>query len=187
MALHAFEEKEKLFGEETMRRFEKQILLWAVDNRWIRHLTDLDRLREGIGLQAFAQVDPLVAYKREAFNMYSELMSDIRGDVVKAVLTLQIQPKQIQAQAQARSNGEAATPELATTPIARNIRTNRDAPVAQTVRKTGPDVGRNHPCWRGSGKKYKKCHMNSDRANGGPSGSANGGAKADGQKVAANR
>jgi preprotein translocase subunit SecA len=165
-----------------MRRFEKQILLWAVDNRWIRHLTDLDRLREGIGLQALAQIDPLVAYKREAFNMYSELMNDIRGDVVKAVLTLQIQPKQVQGQQgqpQAQSNGEAAAQELAPTPIARNIRTNRDAPAAQTVRKSGPDVGRNDPCWCGSGKKYKNCHMNSDRAN--------GGAQAGGQKVAAGR
>lgn len=186
MALDAYEAKEKLFGEETMRRFEKQILLWAVDNRWVRHLTDLDRLREGIGLQAFAQVDPLVAYKREAFNMYGELMNDIRGDVVKAILTLQVQQRQVTGQAQAQSNGEAAEApqELATTPIARNIRTNRDAPVAQTVRKSGPDLGRNDPCWCGSGKKYKNCHMASDRANGGANG---GGAKAGSQKVAASR
>ncbi|MCC6457441.1 MAG: preprotein translocase subunit SecA [Caldilineaceae bacterium] len=169
MALDAYEAKEAELGEDLMRRFEKQILLWAVDNRWIRHLTDLDRLREGIGLQAFAQVDPLVAYKREAFSMYGELMNDIRGDVVKAVLTLQVQPRQ------AQTNGEAPPQQLATTPIARNIRTNRDAPAAQTVRKSGPDVGRNDPCWCGSGKKYKNCHMNSDRA------------KAGGQQVAAGR
>ncbi len=181
MALDSYEAKEASFGEETMRRFEKQILLWAVDNRWIRHLTDLDRLREGIGLQAFAQVDPLVAYKREAFNMYGELMNDIRGDVVKAVLTLQLQPKIIQGQAQVadqsqvQSNGNAADELLAVTPIARNIRTDRDAPAVQTVRKSGPDVGRNDPCWCGSGKKYKNCHMNSDRA------------KAGGQQVAAGR
>ena len=194
MALASYEAKETLFGAETMRRFEKQILLWAVDNRWIRHLTDLDRLREGIGLQAFAQVDPLVAYKREAFNMYSELMNDIRGDVVKAVLTLQLQPKSVQGQqgqtqaqatgqsqaqvagqSQGQNNNRASEELLSTTPIARNIRTNRDAPAAQTVRKSGPDVGRNDPCWCGSGKKYKNCHMNSDRA------------KADGKPVAAGR
>jgi preprotein translocase subunit SecA len=172
MALNAYATKEAMLGEAVMRRFEKQILLWAVDNRWIRHLTDLDRLREGIGLQAFAQVDPLVAYKREAFNMYSELMNDIRGDVVKALLSLQIQPTQA---ASTTSSASEAAPQLAATPIARNIRTNRDAPVAQTVRKSGPDVGRNDPCWCGSGKKYKNCHMNSDRA------------KAGGQQVAAGR
>jgi len=203
MALSSYEAKEGLVGDVTMRRFEKQILLWAVDNRWIRHLTDLDRLREGIGLQAIAQLDPLVAYKREAFAMYSELMNDIRGDVVKAVLTLQLQPRQVQGQngavqaepqaqttqgesqeqAQPVSNGGARLPEIGTTPIARNIRTNRDAPAAQTVRKSGPDLGRNDPCWCGSGKKYKNCHMSSDRGNGGVSGGNNGGA----QKVAAGR
>ena len=77
MALDVYEAKEVELGDETMRKAEKQIMLWAVDSRWVRHLTDLDRLREGIGLQALAQVDPLVAYKRQAFNMYGELMNDI--------------------------------------------------------------------------------------------------------------
>ena len=178
MALAAYEAKEAELGEEMMRRAEKQILLWAVDSRWVRHLTDLDRLREGIGLQAFAQVDPLVAYKREAFNMYSELMNDIRSDVVKAVLTIQVQRQQQQAvTATQNAEGTASAPITASskgqvklpepTPIARNIRTNRDGgngTAVQTVRKTGPEVGRNDPCWCGSGKKYKNCHMNSDRA-----------------------
>jgi len=206
MALASYEAKEGLVGDVTMRRFEKQILLWAVDNRWIRHLTDLDRLREGIGLQAIAQVDPLVAYKREAFAMYSELMNDIRGDVVKAILTLQLQPRPVQgqngavqaepqaetvdgepqAEAEKPNNGGARLPEIGTTPIARNIRTNRDAPAAQTVRKSGPDLGRNDPCWCGSGKKYKNCHMNSDRSGGGNSG-VSGGNNGGAQKVAAGR
>lgn len=157
MALDAYETKEEEIGEETMRRAEKQIMLWAVDNRWIRHLTDLDHLREGIGLQAYAQVDPVVAYKREAFNMYAELMNDIRSDIIKAVYSVQVQNQQQQA---------------APTPIARNIRTNRDggsngSSKPQTVRNTGPQLSRNDPCWCGSGKKYKQCHMKSDRANGG--------------------
>ena len=160
LALHAYAAKEQELGAELMRRAEKQILLWAVDHRWVRHLTDLDRLREGIGLQALAQVDPLVAYKREAFNMYGELMNDIRSDVVKAVLTLQVQRQQ------------QAEP-VAPTPIARNIRTNRDATngAQQTIRKSGPELGRNDPCWCGSGKKYKNCHMASDRAKAGGGGS----------------
>ena len=156
MALDAYAAKEEELGEETMRQAEKQIMLWAVDNRWVRHLTDLDRLREGIGLQAFAQVDPLVAYKREAFNMYGELMNDIRGDIVKAVLP---------------GAGAAARAGRWPTPIARNIRTHRGTDGGngkpQTVRKTGPQLGRNDPCWCGSGKKYKTCHMKSDRAKAG--------------------
>ena len=152
MALDAYHAKEVELGEEVMRRAEKQIMLWAVDSRWVRHLTDLDRLREGIGLQAFAQVDPLVAYKREAFSMYSELMTDIRSDIVKAVFTIQVQQP------------VASAP----TPIARNIRTNRGDGAGsrkpQTVRKTGPELGRNDQCWCGSGKKYKNCHLQSDKA-----------------------
>ena len=110
MALDTYAAKEEELGEESMRQAEKQIMLWAVDNRWVRHLTDLDRLREGIGLQALAQVDPLVAYKRQAFNMYGELMHDITGDIVKAVFQVQVQPA-----------GGRRRP----TPIARNIRTHR--------------------------------------------------------------
>lgn len=145
MALEAYASKEEELGEEIMRQAEKRIMLHSVDNRWVRHLTDLDRLREGIGLQAFAQVDPLVAYQREAFVMYGELMNDIRGDIVKSVFSLQLQKPQEMA------------------PIARNIRAHRGADQAEpakqeTVRKSGPEIGRNDPCPCGSGKKYKHCH-----------------------------
>ena len=161
LALAAYEAKDTELGEETMRGAEKQIMLWAVDNRWIRHLTDLDHLREGIGLQAYAQVDPVVAYKREAFNMYGALMEDIRSDIVKAVYTVQVQRQQQAA---------ASVPVAVATPIARNIRTNRDGASdnkAQTVRNTGPQLSRNDPCWCGSGKKYKNCHEKSDKAQAG--------------------
>jgi preprotein translocase subunit SecA len=155
LAMSAYAAKEAQLTPDVLRGAERQIMLWAVDNRWVRHLTDLDHLREGIGLQAYAQVDPLVAYKREAFNMYSALMEDIRGDIVKSVFA--IMPVQQQRQAP-----------VAPTPIARNIRTNRDgangAPAKpQTVRNTGPQIGRNDPCWCGSGKKYKNCHMKTDQ------------------------
>jgi len=157
LALDAYEAKVAEMSEPTMRQAEKQIMLWAVDNRWVRHLTDLDHLREGIGLQAYAQVDPVVAYKREAFAMYSALMEDIRSDIVKAVYTVQVQRQQ------------QAAP--VATPIARNIRTNRDGANGgnkpQTVRNSGPQLNRNDPCWCGSGKKYKQCHMASDRAQAG--------------------
>jgi preprotein translocase subunit SecA len=159
MALAAYEAKDAELGEPTMRQAEKQIMLWAVDNRWVRHLTDLDHLREGIGLQAYAQVDPVVAYKREAFNMYGALMEDIRSDIVKAVYTVQVQRQQ------------SAPPVPIATPIARNIRTNRDGAAnggkPQTVRNTGPQLSRNDPCWCGSGKKYKNCHEKSDKAQAG--------------------
>ncbi|MCD6289629.1 MAG: preprotein translocase subunit SecA, partial [Anaerolineae bacterium] len=74
MARERYEEKERSLGEETMRQLERMVMLRAVDNRWIRHLTDLDALREGIGLRAYGQIDPLVAYKKEAHEMYQGLL-----------------------------------------------------------------------------------------------------------------
>jgi preprotein translocase subunit SecA len=134
-------------------------MLWAVDSRWVRHLTDLDHLREGIGLQAYAQVDPVVAYKKEAFAMYGELLDAIRSDTVKAVFS--VQP--------VRREAQAVPPPP--TPLARNIRMNRadggGEAKPQTVRKSGRELGRNDPCWCGSGKKYKNCHMQSDQQGGG--------------------
>ncbi|MFZ1754765.1 MAG: preprotein translocase subunit SecA [Caldilineaceae bacterium] len=150
LALAFYAHKEEEYGEEIMRDAERHIMLRSVDHRWVRHLTDLDRLREGIGLQAIAQVDPLVAYKRQAFQMYQELMGDIRSDIVKNMMALRVERRE----------------PIVQSPIAANIRTNRDASGAvtkqQTVRNTTNRPGRNDPCWCGSGKKYKQCHMRED-------------------------
>ena len=161
----AYAAKEEEYTDPVMRQAERQIMLWAVDSRWIRHLTDLDRLREGIGLQAFAQVDPLVAYKREAYKMYTELLDAIRADVVRSIFSMQVMRPQAQAQAQADPT-QARRLAPAPSPMARNIRTNREPEQPQTVRKSGPQVGRNDPCWCGSGKKYKHCHMQADQKQG---------------------
>jgi preprotein translocase subunit SecA len=174
LARAAYAAKEAELGEPLLRQVEKHVMLGAVDNRWIRHLTDLDRLREGIGLQAIAQVDPLVAYKREAFTMYTELLDAIRSDTVKTVFAMQLR-QQVQAEAQAAAQAspdkaaqaaQKVTAPIAASPMARNIRTNRDAEASQPVRKSGPQLGRNDPCWCGSGKKYKNCHMQSDNTQG---------------------
>ncbi|MBX2998118.1 MAG: preprotein translocase subunit SecA [Caldilineaceae bacterium] len=149
MAHVVYDQKEAEIGAETMRRAEKQIMLRSVDHRWVRHLTDLDRLREGIGLQAIAQVDPLVAYKRQAYAMYQELMGDIRSDIIKMLMSLSVQREPMIAQ-----------------PLARNIRINRGDDAngkQQTVRHTVERPGRNDQCWCGSGKKYKHCHMKADQ------------------------
>ena len=165
LAAAAYNAKEEEYSDPVMRQAERQIMLWAVDSRWIRHLTDLDRLREGIGLQAFAQVDPLVAYKREAYKMYTELLDAIRTDVVRSVFNLQVMRPQEQAQAAANPE-QARRLAPAPSPMARNIRTNKDAETPQTVRKSGREIGRNDPCWCGSGKKYKHCHMQNDQKQG---------------------
>jgi preprotein translocase subunit SecA len=121
-------------------------MLRIVDSRWIRHLTDLDELREGIGLRAFAQQDPLVAYKKEAHEMYQDLVSSISHDIAYAIFHAQL----------------VTRPAM---PVQR-MQVNRTdgGGQAQPVRKGAKgELGRNDPCWCGSGKKYKQCHMRSDQ------------------------
>ena len=139
-----YDAREAALTEPVMRQIERLIMLRAVDSRWIRHLTDLDELREGIGLRAFAQQDPLVSYKKEAHEMYEDLIGAISRDVVYAIYHAQI----------------AARPTL---PVQR-VQTNRGNGdgQAQPARST-KSPGRNDPCWCGSGKKYKACHMRADQ------------------------
>ena len=124
---------------------DRLVMVRAVDERWVRHLTDLDSLREGIGLRAFAQIQPLVAYKKEAYEMFQELMGSIESDIVHAIFRVDVVRQQ--------------------QPVRRVMQTNRGDNGAgqQTERRTGTDIGRNDPCWCGSGKKYKHCHMRSDQ------------------------
>lgn len=147
-ALQAYDYRITQFGEEWMAQAEREVLLNAVDVLWQRHLTDLDVLREGIGLVGFGGRDPLVEYKRESFHMWTELQDEIKTKVVQDIY--RVIPR------------ERAIPQLRLT----NIRTGRgampDAPVAapEPVRKVGmyDNVGRNDPCPCGSGKKFKHCH-----------------------------
>jgi preprotein translocase subunit SecA len=143
----AYEDKEATLGPETMRQLERLLMLRAVDSRWVRHLTDLDELREGIGLRAFGQQDPLVAYKREAHEMYQDLVASVSHDIVLSIYHAQL---------------------LVRPPVpVRQIQTNRgDGSTAQPV-QSKKTLGRNDPCWCGSGKKYKVCHMRSDQGRGG--------------------
>jgi preprotein translocase subunit SecA len=145
MAEKAYDEREQSIGEADMRRLERLVMLRVVDNRWIRHLTDLDELREGIGLRAFAQQDPLIAYKREASEMYSELVDSISHDIAYSIFHVQLMTRP-------------------PAPPVRQIQTNRsDGGSQQPVRAASKgQLGRNDPCWCGSGKKYKQCHMRDD-------------------------
>jgi preprotein translocase subunit SecA len=129
-----------------MPSLERAVMLRVVDNLWVRHLTDLDVLREGIGLRAYGQQDPLVAFKREAYEMYNQLLQTIQHDIVHAIYHAQFvalpQPRPMQAVHPGSDGGE---------------RPARPA-------RTRAEIGRNDPCWCGSGKKYKHCHLSQDQA-----------------------
>jgi preprotein translocase subunit SecA len=140
----AYEKKESEIGDEFMRYLEKMIVLQVVDSQWKDHLLAMDHLKEGIGLRGYGQRDPLVEYKREAFDMFSDMSGRISSEIATRLFKIQIQRNQ---DAEIRSRSRQAT-----------LNYNRGeggAPV-QTV-KRGKKTGRNEPCPCGSGKKFKKC------------------------------
>ncbi|RLC82717.1 MAG: preprotein translocase subunit SecA [Chloroflexi bacterium] len=128
---------------------DRFVMLRVVDNLWIRHLTDLDELREGIGLRAFGQQDPLIAFKKEAHEMYEALLALIRQQIAQSVLYTSLAVRRPQPVIPVRL--PRAAPAVAA------------APKAGASHKIGR-LGRNDPCWCGSGKKYKHCHMREDMA-----------------------
>ncbi len=178
-ALKVFEAKEERFGADAMRALERWVLLRTIDSKWRDHLYEMDYLREGIGLRALAQIDPLIAYKNEGFKMFQEMMESIQQDFVKYLYHLEIT-----RQEQGDDDGGAGPQKLAYSGggdggLAQNFaaagsaaaRSGRIADTsaenyeaaqqaARTVvapRSVGTKVGRNEPCPCGSGKKYKHC------------------------------
>src|SRR5215212_3927479 len=183
--MNAYDEREEQLGEELMRYLERSILLQVIDNRWREHLFDMDYLREGIHLRGFAQIDPLVAYKNEGFSMFEELLHSIWDEFSRLVFRAEIEVQPEQAGAVATSNGGGETTTLAYSGGTLENQPSALQEVAaasgagavdvaaaqaagpnsggfetvETVVKDEHDkVGRNDPCWCGSGKKYKKCH-----------------------------
>jgi len=181
-AMNAYDEREAQLGEELMRYLERSILLQVIDNRWREHLFDMDYLREGIHLRGFAQIDPLVAYKNEGYVMFEELMHSIWDEFSKLVYRaeIEIQPEEARAAAATNGDGEAtfaysggtlenqpsalrqvaaASGAAASDVAAAAAGDPGNGEVVETVVKDEHDkIGRNDPCWCGSGKKYKKCH-----------------------------
>ncbi len=138
-----YESKESEIGSEMMRYLEKIILLQIVDAQWKDHLLAMDHLKEGIGLRGYGQRDPLVEYKKEAFDIFSEMTERISTEVLRRLFKIQIQ-KQETIRREQRKQAQL------------NYNRGEGSSVAQTVRR-GRKVGRNDPCPCGSGKKYKKC------------------------------
>ena len=181
-AMNAYDEREEQLGEELMRYLERSILLQVIDNRWREHLFDMDYLREGIHLRGFAQIDPLVAYKNEGYSMFEDLMHSIWDEFAKLVFRAEIEVEPDQAGAVAATNGEGETASLAysggtmenqpsalqevaassgataTDVAAAQGRPGNGEVVETVVKDEKENIGRNDPCWCGSGKKYKRCH-----------------------------
>jgi preprotein translocase subunit SecA len=186
-ALSHYDKREEELGDELMRYLERQILLQIIDNRWREHLYEMDYLREGIHLRGFAQIDPLVAYKNEGFSMFEELMNSIWEEFTRVIFHVEVtiepadlepepaqptelsyagggpeQPSAIDEASQAAAApgpapaaGAAAVGTAAASGGGNGASSENPATVVKSDRDK---IGRNDPCWCGSGKKYKKCH-----------------------------
>jgi preprotein translocase subunit SecA len=156
----AYDARETTLGAENMRLLERLLLLQTIDRLWVEHLTAMDEMRQGIGLQAIAHHDPLVMYKREAHDMWEQLLTNIRENIARAIFHVGLAqtPVQPAAGAPARQPVGAAAGASAM-PAQQNLRENRGDEAAVPAQKVnGRKIGRNDPCYCGSGKKYKRCH-----------------------------
>ncbi len=162
----AYDAKVELSGRPSFAGFERSVLLYSLDSHWREHLAALDHLRQGIHLRGYAQKDPKQEYRREAFELYGELLNVIKNDVVKNIMTVQIRSANELDQASESMNEDLANltdvryqhadPELE---VAGSTGDRGAAiSVAPAPVRSGPKVGRNDPCTCGSGKKYKNCH-----------------------------
>jgi preprotein translocase subunit SecA len=164
-AKDAYDVKVGLSGRESFAGFERSVLLYSLDTHWREHLAALDHLRQGIHLRGYAQKDPKQEYRREAFELYGELLSIIKNDVVKSIMTVKIRSASELDEAAESMNDDLA--KLADVQYQHadpdkevaGSTGDRGAPieVIPAPMRTGPKVGRNDPCTCGSGKKYKNC------------------------------
>ena len=151
VALDKYAEKEKEIGSDELRELERVVMLKVVDQKWMDHIDAMDELKNGIGLRAYGQQDPVVKYRIEGMDMFDEMVNDIKHDVVKLLMNLRKQ-EEVRREEAAKITG-AALQALNSLDKGQQMKSE----VNKTVVNQGPKVGRNDPCPCGSGKKYKNC------------------------------
>jgi preprotein translocase subunit SecA len=159
-ALAQYAQKEEQVGAELMRQFERSLMLQTLDSQWRDHLAALDHLRQGIHLRGYAQKNPKQEYKRESFELFSDMLDRIKHEVVKIVLTVQVRTQEdVQAveEAPAVTNVRYQHADYEEA-LASNAADTAPPPAPAPFVRAGEKIGRNDPCPCGSGKKYKQCH-----------------------------
>jgi preprotein translocase subunit SecA len=159
-AKETYNKKETELGVDTMRSIEKAIMLQTIDNLWMNHLDEIDYLREGIGLRGYGQRDPLIEYKREAFNMFSGLMDNIRSTIARTIFKVSLITPQKEESARPNNLTYKGAEEVEQFGAAKQIKAESGSPQEETKQApiiNSDKIGRNDPCPCGSGKKYKKC------------------------------
>ena len=149
--MEIYAEKEQEIGQEEMRELERVVMLKVVDEKWMNHIDSMDELKNGIGLRAYGQKDPVVQYRLEGFDMFDEMINDIKVDITKILMHIR-QQGEAKRQETVKITG-AALEAIHSVDGGAKIGTDVD----RTVRNDAPKTGRNDPCTCGSGKKYKNC------------------------------
>lgn len=154
-AAEKYQVKEEEIGAEQMRELERVVMLKVVDEKWMNHIDAMDELKDGIGLRAYGQYDPVVKYRTEGMDMFEEMVANIKLDVVKILMNIR---KQGEIKRHETSRITSAAQEALNSVDNGQRIANADSDVDRTIRNEGPKIGRNDPCPCGSGKKYKNCH-----------------------------
>ncbi|MFM9835143.1 MAG: preprotein translocase subunit SecA [Methylophilaceae bacterium] len=154
----AYAEKEKLASADTMRNFERAVMLQSLDAHWREHLSALDHLRQGIHLRSYAQKNPKQEYKREAFLLFESLLNTVKSEVTKITMLVQVRPQEELPAVEPVANVENVQYQHADFDQALANPVPEAVAGGEPVVREGVKVGRNDPCPCGSGKKYKQCH-----------------------------
>ncbi len=151
-----YEERENEIGSEELRELERVVTLKVVDEKWMDHIDNMDELKDGIGLRAYGQKDPVVQYRIEGFDMFDQMVLDIKTDVVKFLMHARKREGDIKREETVKITGEGLQ-NSAINNLDGTMAPKTSTPQNQTVINNEPRIGRNDPCPCGSGKKYKNC------------------------------
>ncbi|MBL0437623.1 preprotein translocase subunit SecA [Aeromonas caviae] len=160
-ATKLYAHKEELVGKEVLRNFEKAVMLQTLDGLWKEHLAAMDHLRQGIHLRGYAQKNPKQEYKRESFDLFTQMLETLKRDVVSILSRVQVQERDVEAMEEQQRQQAEAAPRTYTHATAENQLADEDTGGAEghtTFVRDEQKIGRNDPCPCGSGKKYKHCH-----------------------------
>ena len=150
IAKNTYDAKEKAYTPAIMRELERVVMLRVVDEYWMDNIDAMDDLKQGIGLRAYGQHDPVIAYKEEGYQMFQAMIQAIKEETIRRMFLVQLRPTQeVKREKVAKETGTAGSGET----------TVKKQPVRNAAKKVGP----NDPCPCGSGKKYKKCCMQKDK------------------------
>ncbi|MGB0360944.1 MAG: SEC-C metal-binding domain-containing protein [Endozoicomonas sp.] len=160
--IDSYHDKEELAGAEVLRNFEKHILLRILDDKWKEHLATMDHLRQGIHLRGYAQKNPKQEYKREAFDLFQQMLEDIKYDTIRIISNVQVQEDDRTAEIERQRREEMARrmqfKHVQAVATEGEEEVQNHAEQHQPFVREGRKIGRNDSCPCGSGKKYKQCH-----------------------------